>query len=314
MGGTPQIALMMLVRSSDGVWPRPLSNGGGSPFACRSWVGQGPFGAPLSLPSTPASWPLFAAGWGAHRCRSAGRRGVRYGLVSWASRSALMATLPDTKRGGAAPQVSARAIAMLGLEGGVEHIPRGPGSPTVAATVGWFLSSGWPWAQHGCWRPQVSLAVAGLASGSPWFFCPWSGADPGCKPPVARGCSRSAPCPAQGLSPRPRPPQGLAFWLSQTWCSAWLRCSSCCPARGVWDVGGHRCGPPGSHGAGHGGIPPLLSPRLAWTHKPKPRGPWGGGRGRDAHAVAGCPAGGSFGGGFDVHGFVDGLDPSSVVA
>ena len=35
---------------------------------------------------------------------------------------------------------------------------------------------------------------------------------------------------------------------------------------------------------------------------------------RDAPAVVGCPAGGSSGGGFDVHGFVDGLDPSSVVA
>ncbi|GIS27420.1 MAG: hypothetical protein CM15mP128_1790 [Methanobacteriota archaeon] len=76
LGGTPKTPPMMLVRSSDGLWPRPFSNGADDLRWGRSSVGKGPLGLAPSLPSIPLL-VIFRGGWGGHRGSIARPPGVR---------------------------------------------------------------------------------------------------------------------------------------------------------------------------------------------------------------------------------------------
>ncbi|MGB0726731.1 MAG: hypothetical protein ACPGR0_00335 [Candidatus Poseidoniaceae archaeon] len=231
MEGTPQIALMMLVLGLlTWAWPRSLSNGRLDdlrrwlPVVGWTWA----FGARLFAAFNPGSWPHFAARLGADASLLERLAAVVSGdglvLIGMAV-PLWMAALARHEDGAwqrAEVVLPLALIAMLGLEGGVEHITSAPSSPTVAAD-GWdaflcltVVALGAAW-MH--WRPQVSLAVAGAASlFALVLFLPMVEADPGMQ--AARGPGLLAASAALALAPRafPRPsmpaPQGLALWLS----------------------------------------------------------------------------------------------------
>ena len=230
MEGTPQIALMLLVLGLlTWAWPRSLPNQRMDdlrrwlPLVGWTWAML----SRISAAFNPTQWPHFAARLGAEATLFERLAAVVSGdglvLIGMAVPLwwAALDRHEDSAWRRAEVVLPLALLAMLGLEGGLEHVASSPSSPTVAAT--WWdgflclfvLALGAAWME---WRPAVSMSLCGLASlATLLVFLPMVEADPGLQ--AARGPGLLAASTALALAPRrfPRPsmaaPQGLAVWL-----------------------------------------------------------------------------------------------------